>query len=141
MRLTHNLLNISLHPHGACFPHLISHMAIDIQSKRCGCMSKISLNRFDIIAGADGGNSILMPNILSDGLRAVSEPDNHACTKRTGIDPALAFNIERMLGSRVDGFLLALGILNGHMGDLIRCVDKGTDDFFVGNLADDFNAL
>ena len=31
MRLTHTLLNICLHQHGACFPHLIGHMAIDIQ--------------------------------------------------------------------------------------------------------------
>ena len=104
-------------------------------------MTQIPVNRFDIIVGADGGNSILKPNILNDGLSAFSEPDNHACTKRTGIDPALAFDIERMLGSRVDGFLLALGILNGHMDDIIRGVDEGTDDFFVGNLADDFNAL
>ena len=32
------------------------------------------------------------------------------------------------------GLLLALGVLNGHMGDLVRGVDEGTDNFLAGNL-------
>ena len=62
---------------------------------------------------------ILNPNILNNRLSSISEPDNHSSTKRTGINPALAFYIERVLRRGIDGFLLTRCVLNGHMGDLI----------------------
>lgn len=51
-----------------------------------------------------------------------------------GLDPALAFHIEGMLRCGINGLLLALGVLNGHMGDLVRGVDEDTVDFLVSSL-------
>lgn len=53
--------------------------------------------------------------------------------ERVCFDPALAFHIERMLQGGSDDLLLVLGILNGHMGNLIGGIDKGADDLLVSD--------
>ena len=55
--------------------------------------------------------------------------------ERTCLNPAQPLHIEGMLRRGINSLQLALGILNGHMGDLISGVDESTDDFLIGNLA------
>ena len=57
-----------LHAVGAFFLHLIGDMAIDVQGESCGGMAQVFLDGFDVIAGADGGDCVGVPEIMEAGF-------------------------------------------------------------------------
>ena len=65
-----NFPNKRFHPGGAFLFHSGRYMSVNIQSEsRCG-VSKIALNRLDVIAGANGSNCAAVPQIVKAGIRA-----------------------------------------------------------------------
>ena len=54
-------LNVLLHSVGAGLLHLICRMCVHVQGERCRRMAEVFLNRFDIVAIFDRGNSVAMP--------------------------------------------------------------------------------
>lgn len=119
------------------------HLRRNIRIIRTGIMhqhttltNKVSMETLDLeVVDGDRLLKALVGDVLDSTLGAVGEPNGHACVERACLDPAQALHIEGMFRGGIDGLLLALGVLNGHMGDLVRGVDEGTDDFLVGNLA------
>ena len=64
------------HVVGAALFHLIRHMSIDIQRKRRCRMSKVPLNRLDIITGMDRCNCIAVAKIVEASLGHTDRCDN-----------------------------------------------------------------
>ena len=56
-----DVLNEAVHAYCTFFVHLVGDMAINIQSKSGGGMAQISLDRFDVITGAEGCNCESVP--------------------------------------------------------------------------------
>lgn len=69
-----NFPNKGFHPGCAFLLHSGRYMAVNIQSERCCGVSKIALNRFDVIARANGSNGITVPQIVEAGTRSVIPP-------------------------------------------------------------------
>ena len=65
------ILNVLLHSVGTGLLHLICRMRVHVQGKRCRRMAEVFLNRFDIVAIFDRGNSVAMTKIMeAHGLHA-----------------------------------------------------------------------
>lgn len=97
--------------------------------------NKVSMEILDLeVVDGDGLLQALVGDVLNGALGTVGEPDGHTGMERACLAPAHALHIEGVLRSGINGLLLALGVLNGHMGDLVRGVDEGTDNFLAGNL-------
>lgn len=55
--------------------HFLCHVPVNVQRKGCRCVPKVSLNRLDVISGAQGRHSITVPQIVKAGIRQA----NRAC--------------------------------------------------------------
>lgn len=94
----------------------------------------VEIRDFEVI-DSDGFFQAFVGDILDGALGAVGEPDGHAGVESAGLHPALAFHVEGVLRGGIDDLRLALAVGDGHVGDLVRGVDEGADDLFVGDLA------
>ena len=56
-----SLLNEYFHSFCRLLTHSLRHMTVHVQRKTRGCVSQISLNRFDIVSTLQGGNCITVP--------------------------------------------------------------------------------
>ena len=71
-----NVVDIGLHSDCAGLLHLVGHVAINIQSKSCGSMAKVTLNSLDVIPGTQRSNSITVPEIMKSCIRPANGCDD-----------------------------------------------------------------
>lgn len=57
-----------LHPIRAFLPHLLRHMAIDIQGELGGCVPQVCLDGFDVIACVKGGDGEGVSEVVEVGF-------------------------------------------------------------------------
>ena len=56
-------LNKAFHPSRADPLHLLRHMAVDVQGKRCCVVAQVLLHRLDVIPALEGGDRVAVTEV------------------------------------------------------------------------------